>query len=74
VKIVDHTLKFLVYEGPVQKGTGSVRLVDMGRYRSTHRDGDLIELRLAGQVLTGEYALTHLGGDDWEFAAKSRIE
>ncbi|UCG59627.1 MAG: hypothetical protein JSU70_08935 [Phycisphaerales bacterium] len=74
VKILDHTLKFLAYEGPVQKGAGSVRLIDMGRYQSGHRDSDLIELRLAGQILTGQYVLTHVGGDEWEFAAKSRFE
>jgi hypothetical protein len=70
VKIFDHTLKFLAYEGPVQKGAGSVRLVDMGRYQSGRPKDDLIELRFAGEVLRGEYVLTHLAGDTWRFAVK----
>ena len=28
VKIFDHPLRFLSYEGPVQQGTGRVRIID----------------------------------------------
>ncbi len=45
-KIFDHPLRFLTYEGPVQKGTGKVRIVDRGTCELSVEGEDVITLRL----------------------------
>lgn len=37
-KILDHPLRFLSYEGPVQKGTGRVHIVERGSWRPVECD------------------------------------
>ena len=71
VKIFDHPLRFLTYEGPVQKGTGHVRLTDSGTYRLTGRDDDTIGLAMEGRILTGRFTLTRDRDQHWLFAAGS---
>jgi hypothetical protein len=72
VKIFDHPLKFLTYEGPVNKGRGSVRIVETGTYKMVHQAYDRLELDLNGKILKGNFTLSHIEGDDWQFA-KSNI-
>jgi hypothetical protein len=57
VRIFDHPLKFLTYEGPVNKGKGSVSIDDWGTYRIVKRLEDRLGLELAGNVLKGEFVL-----------------
>ncbi|MDD5326538.1 MAG: DNA polymerase ligase N-terminal domain-containing protein [Phycisphaerae bacterium] len=76
-KIFDHPLKFLSYEGPVNKGLGSVRIVESGSYEILHKDNSKIELDLNGKILKGKFALTHNEDDNfipkgWQFG-KSNI-
>lgn len=71
VKIFDHPLRFLTYEGPVQQGTGHVRLTDSGTYRLTGRDDDTIGLEMEGSILTGRFTLTRDRDRHWRFAAGS---
>ncbi len=40
VKISDHPLRFLTYEGPVQAGAGTVRIVERGRWRRVQPDDE----------------------------------
>lgn len=72
VKIFDHPLKFLTYEGPVNKGRGSVRIAESGTYKVLHQAHDRIELGLNGQILNGNFTLSHIDGDNWQFS-KSNI-
>jgi hypothetical protein len=72
VKIFDHPLKFLTYQGPVNKGRGNVRIADSGTYKIVHQIDDRIELDLNGKILKGKFALTHIEGDNWQFG-KSNI-
>ncbi len=67
VKIVDHSLKFLTYEGAVNNGKGSVRIVEAGTYQLLSKDKRCIGLQLDGEILKGEFALTHIEGGRWEF-------
>jgi bifunctional non-homologous end joining protein LigD len=67
-KIFDHPLKFLTYQGPVNKGQGSVRIIETGTYRIVHQAHDRIELDLNGKILKGNFTLTHIEGDNWQFA------
>ena len=49
VRICDHPLRFLTYEGPVQKGTGSVKIVDCGTCDASDEGEDVITLELEGE-------------------------
>lgn len=57
-QIFDHPLKFLTYEGPVQNGTGSVKLADSGTYKILDEQQDTLEVEFYGQVLAGRYKFT----------------
>jgi hypothetical protein len=72
VKIFDHPLKFLTYEGPVNKGRGNVRIADTGTYKILQQAHDHLELDLDGKILKGKFMLSHVEGDNWKFA-KSNI-
>ena len=67
VKIFDHPLKFLTYEGPVNKGRGSVRIADSGTYEIVHQVDDLIKLNINGKILKGNFTLSRIEGDNWQF-------
>ena len=69
VKIADHRLKFLTYQGPVNKGTGNVRIVESGTYIASNTSDERIELNIDGSILKGNFTLTHVENDRWKFAA-----
>ncbi len=71
VKIFDHPLRFLTYEGPVQKGTGKVRIADSGTYRCHDRRDDLLPLELNGVILKGGFILNRIGEAEWRFAVRN---
>jgi len=70
-KIFDHPLKFLTYGGSVNKGRGSVRIIEAGTYQLIHQEHNRIELSLSGQILEGNFRLTHIKDDNWRFAKHS---
>jgi hypothetical protein len=72
VRIFDHPLKFLTYEGSVNKGRGNVRIVDSGSYEILHQSDNHLEFDLNGRILNGKFTLTNIEGDNWQFA-KSKI-
>ena len=74
VKIFDHPLRFLTYEGPVQKGTGKVRIVDSGFYSYHDRRDDLWSLTMNGAILKGDFTLTRIENAEWCFAVQSACE
>lgn len=59
-KIFDHPLRFLTYEGPVQQGTGRVRIVDRGLCRHCRQTETQWDLHLDGDVLNGDFSLIGL--------------
>ncbi len=71
-RIFDHALRFLTYEGPVQKGTGQVRIVERGTYRLSDEKDDRIAVDLQGTALRGSFVLTWKEGATWELASGKR--
>ncbi len=69
-KIFDHSLRFLTYEGPVQKGTGKVRIVERGTCEVLAEGEDVITLRLQGATLQGDFMLTRIEGTSWRLALR----
>jgi hypothetical protein len=67
-RIFDHPLRFLTYEGPVQKGTGKVRIVDRGTCRLLEEAQHVITMDLQGDILQGGFTLTQTEGTSWQLA------
>jgi hypothetical protein len=70
VNICDHPLRFLTYEGPVQKGTGQVRIVDRGSCDVVDEAGGVITLQFRGTILQGGFALRQVEGVSWQLAPR----
>ena len=68
LKIFDHSLKFLTYQGPVNKGRGSVHIIEAGTYKITRQQQNHIELNLKAQTLKGIFTLSHIKDDKWLFS------
>ncbi len=66
-KIHNHPLRFLRYQGSVNKGLGRVRIVDSGNYTLLEDTPESIRLDFDGQILTGHFRLSHQEGDVWKF-------
>jgi hypothetical protein len=67
VKIFDHSPKFLAYQGLVNKGRGSVRIVEAGAYQLVNNEHNRIELSLNGQILKGKFTLCRVKDYRWKF-------
>ncbi len=70
VKIFDHALKFLSFEGALSGDKGSVQIADKGTYQIKAETRQKIEAEFTGGILKGVFTLSHLQGDSWEFSAK----
>jgi hypothetical protein len=68
VRIFNHPLKFLTYQGPVNRGRGSVRVIETGTYQIIHREQNRLELNLDGQILKGKFTLIHRKDNNWRFS------
>ncbi len=66
-KIFDHPMRFLTYEGPVNDGKGNVKIADLGTYQKTESSDNSIHLGLDGKILTGEFLLSHINENLWQF-------
>jgi len=67
IKIFDHPLKFLTYQGSVNNGLGSVEIADAGTYTPLTINSKQQELLLQGKILKGKFRLTLIEKDKWEF-------
>lgn len=65
-RIHDHALRFLTYEGPVQKGAGKVRIVERGIYRLWSETDDRMAMDLESTLLQGGFVLTREEGAVWK--------
>ena len=68
VKIFDHPLKFLSYEGSVNKGKGRVEIADCGTYCLIEKDETQQQLLFAGKLLRGKIQLCLIRDDRWELS------
>ncbi len=67
VRIFDHPLKFLAYEGTVNEGHGRVGPVDSGTYRLIEEGPGLLRMSFSGRVLNGQFVLVRIKDDNWQF-------
>ncbi len=58
VKIFDHPLKFLTYEGSVNKGKGKVTIADWGAYRLISQNESRLTIDFAGAILKGKFTFS----------------
>ena len=63
--IFDHDKRFLTYEGPVNKGLGSVQIQDQGTYQILTQTDQEWQLELAGNILKGKFTLTQEDSNYW---------
>jgi hypothetical protein len=68
VRLVDHRLAYLDYEGLVSGDRGYVSRVDAGAFSWIERTPVRLRVQLGGTVLSGEAVLTLADGDAWDFA------
>ncbi|HUT30444.1 MAG TPA: DNA polymerase ligase N-terminal domain-containing protein [Sedimentisphaerales bacterium] len=66
VRIFDHPLKFLTYEGNLSEDKGSVQFADIGTYRMLNDTQNVRRLQLNGEILNGTLTLTCIEADRWE--------
>jgi hypothetical protein len=66
-KIHDHPLRFLTYQGSVNKGLGSVRLADSGSYTVIEESAESYLLNFIGKTLMGEFRLMLVEENRWNF-------
>jgi hypothetical protein len=64
-RILDHPLRFLSYEGPVQNQTGSVRIAERGKYWLENDVEWDLELHFESRLLKGRYKLTEQDSPHW---------
>ncbi len=74
VKIFDHSLKFLTYQGLVNKGRGNVCIVETGTYQILQEKQDLIKLNLNGRILKGKSVLMRIKGNNWLLTIESESD
>ena len=74
VKIFDHPLKFLSYEGSVNKGKGRVKIADCGTYRVLEQDDKQQLLEFAGNTLNGKFVLSQIKNAEWKFSRSTAGE
>jgi bifunctional non-homologous end joining protein LigD len=60
-KIFDHPLKFLTYEGSVNKGKGSIKIADSGEYRIISQNESRLTVAFSGAILKGEFIFSTEG-------------
>jgi hypothetical protein len=68
IPITDHSLRFLTYEGSVNKGLGRVEITERGTYKTFAQGNDSWELELDGQILKGRFSLTRSTSDSWDMS------
>ncbi|MGA2171959.1 MAG: DNA polymerase ligase N-terminal domain-containing protein [Sedimentisphaerales bacterium] len=65
-KIFDHSLKFLTYEGSVNKGKGQVKTADSGTYEVMGESNGMRRIRFSGMVVKNGFTLRQIEGERWE--------
>jgi hypothetical protein len=74
VKIFDHPLKFLNYEGPVNKDKGRVDIADSGEYRVLAKDDKQRLLEFTGSILNGKFSLAQINGERWNLSSSIGVD
>jgi hypothetical protein len=64
-RIADHPLRFLNYEGPVQKNTAHVKKADQGVFFLIEQSDQSILFELKGTILSGPFELIRREQNKW---------
>lgn len=72
-RIVDHPLRFLSYEGPVQNNTGRVKIADKGCFRMISVKIDSLCVDVQGKILQGIFTLTCQSGNLWMLVRQDSV-
>jgi hypothetical protein len=73
VRLAEHRLEYLDYEGPVSGDRGEVRRVDGGEYTSLVATPTQLHVQLEGAVLRCCVLLEHVAGDQWRLHVDDRF-
>ena len=65
-KIHDHEMRFLTYQGPVNKGTGDVTIADKGICVINQWTDNRITGFFDGDKLNTQFQMDHLAADEWQ--------
>ena len=65
IKIADHDLRFLSYEGAVNNGAGTVEMAAKGACRIQLVSEKEIEIEFDSAELAGRFKLQSVDGDKW---------
>jgi hypothetical protein len=65
IRLADHRLAYLDYEGPLSGKRGSVRCVDRGTYDVVKECSERLVVKLQGSILSGPVTLLQQGSS-WE--------
>lgn len=71
VRLADHRLAYLDYEGPVSGGRGEVTRCDRGEYGVAAESADRMVVELFGGAVRGSWALARESGEVWRLSAAS---
>jgi hypothetical protein len=66
VRIGDHRLHYLSYEGPLSGNRGQVRREDHGLFTLVEASDRAVRVRVQGERLSGEVELVRGEGEKWE--------
>ena len=66
-RIFDHQLKFLTYEGSVNKGKDTVEIAERGTCQLLCESEYKKEFQFEGKILKGRFSLIHIKDNNWEF-------
>ncbi len=67
IKIFTHDIKFLTYQGPVNKGAGSVKIADAGTFQQLESSKQKTTLKFQGRLLKGLFEMVHIKDDTYSF-------
>jgi len=68
VQVEDHPVDYIHFAGNIpggEYGAGTVEIWDQGEFSLDGKQPDLLEMTLAGEKLSGRYALIHTDGKNW---------
>ncbi len=57
LRLADHRIEYLTYQGPVSQGRGKVTMLDKGNYELVKQSPTRWELQVKGEQIAGHYEL-----------------
>lgn len=72
VKLADHRIAYLDYEGPVSDDRGKVRRCDGGEFRWVEHGDQALSVELHGAALQDVVRLRQLDGDRWRLKVRAK--